>query len=212
MSTFIGEIKLCAGDFAPRGWLLCQGQILPATDYAGLVSLLGSRYGGNGNTTFGLPDLRGRTPIGTGSGPGLTPRVLGQSGGAEDVALQQTQMPPHNHIIANTPNVTNGLTVTGSGTMKCASVGGNTTDPSSAFLAKTKAIAGDNIYTTDGSQATSTMNSAALDIKATLQGDIGVTVDSQCGMAGAGLEHQNMQPWLCLNYIINWDGVYPSRS
>lgn len=212
MSTFIGEIKLFAGNFIPEGWLACQGQTLGVGSYPGLAGLLGAYYGGNGTTTFGLPDLRGRTPIGTGTGSGLTPRILGESGGVEGVRLQQAQMPAHNHVITNTPNVTNNLTVTGSGTLKCASVAGDTADPSTAFLAETKAITGDKIYIKDAGKATSTMNSAALDIETSLQGDIGVTVDSQCGLAGNGLEHQNMQPWFCLNYIINYDGVFPNRS
>ncbi|SMD33166.1 Microcystin-dependent protein [Reichenbachiella faecimaris] len=212
MSTFVGEIKLFAGNFTPRGWIACEGQILAISQYPALASLLGSLYGGNGTTTFGMPDFRGRAPIGVGAGPGLTSRTLGQFGGVEGVTLIQTQIPAHNHLITSTPTVQNNLTANATGTIKCASAAGNTADPSNAFPAETKALTGDKIYTDTATQATSSMNAGALDIQASLQGDVDVKVDSQCGMTGAGLSHENMQPWTCMNYIINWDGVYPDRN
>jgi microcystin-dependent protein len=80
---FIGEISMFAGNFAPRGWAFCDGQLLPISQYSALFSLLGITYGGDGRTTFGLPDLRGRVPLHPGTGPGLTPRTLGKKGGSE---------------------------------------------------------------------------------------------------------------------------------
>jgi microcystin-dependent protein len=94
---FLGEIRMFAGNFAPRGWALCDGQILPISQYDALFSLLGTMYGGDGRTSFGLPDLRGRAPIHAGSGPGLTPRPVGQKGGAETVTLTVNQLPAHSH-------------------------------------------------------------------------------------------------------------------
>ena len=94
---FVGEIRMFAGNFAPRGWAFCDGQLLAVSQNDALFSLLGTIYGGDGRTTFGLPDLRGRIPIHAGSGPGLSPRRLGSKGGAEKVTLTVNQLPSHNH-------------------------------------------------------------------------------------------------------------------
>ena len=94
---FVGEIRMFAGNFAPRGWAFCDGQLLAVSQNDALFSLLGTIYGGDGRTTFGLPDLRGRIPIHAGTGPGLSPRRLGAKGGAENVTLTVNQMPSHNH-------------------------------------------------------------------------------------------------------------------
>ncbi|MEP3387153.1 MAG: tail fiber protein [Reichenbachiella sp.] len=212
MSTFIGEIKLFAGNFIPRGWLACEGQILAINQYRALSSLIGNYYGGNGTTTFALPNFSGRVPLGAGTGPGLTPRAMGQFSGVETVSLVTNQIPSHNHLITNKSSVDNQLTVTGSGTLKCASVAGNTDDPADSYPAKTKAVGGDKNYTTENSQATATMNNAALDISTNLSGNIGVAVDSNCGNTGGGLAHDNMQPWICINYIINFNGVFPDPN
>lgn len=94
---FIGEIRLFAGNFAPQGWAFCDGQLLSVSEYEALFTLLGTTYGGDGQTTFGLPDMRGRVPIHAGQGPGLTPRVVGQAGGAEQVTLGVANLPSHSH-------------------------------------------------------------------------------------------------------------------
>ena len=94
---FLGEIKMFAGNFAPRGWAFCDGQILSIAQNTALFSLLGTTYGGDGRTTFALPDLRGRVTIHAGYGPGLSPKRLGEKGGVEAVALTVAQMPNHNH-------------------------------------------------------------------------------------------------------------------
>src|SRR5690349_24008377 len=103
---FIAEIVLFAGNFAPRGWAFCQGQILSIAQNTALFSLLGTTYGGNGQTTFALPDLRGRVPIGTGQGPGLAPIDLGQVAGNPSVTLTVNNMPAHNHQATTTVAVT----------------------------------------------------------------------------------------------------------
>lgn len=96
---FIGEIIMFAGNFAPRGWALCDGQLLPISSNTALFSLLGTIYGGDGSTTFALPDLRGRFPIHPGNGPGLTSVRQGQRGGSETHTLSTDNLPPHSHTM-----------------------------------------------------------------------------------------------------------------
>ena len=96
---FIGEIKLFAGNFAPRGWALCDGQLLPISSNSALFSILGTTYGGDGRTTFALPELRGRVPVHPGTGPGLSNYRLGQKSGAETNTLTANNMPAHSHNI-----------------------------------------------------------------------------------------------------------------
>jgi len=105
---FIGEIKLFAGNFAPRGYALCDGALLPISQYQALFSLLGTFYGGDGRTTFALPDLRGRVPLHFGQGAGLTSRQLGQKVGNETETLTVNQLPSHNHPSASTDTATLG--------------------------------------------------------------------------------------------------------
>jgi microcystin-dependent protein len=105
--SFIGEIRIFAGNFAPRSWALCDGQLLAVSQNNALFSLLGTTYGGDGRTTFGLPDLRGRIPIHYGSGPGLTPRSIGSRFGTETETLTANQIPPHTHNIKCTNGVGN---------------------------------------------------------------------------------------------------------
>jgi len=122
MDPSIGEIKIFAGNFAPRAWAYCDGQLLPISQYNALFSILGTTYGGDGRTTFGLPDLRGRTAIGPRTGPGLSAYKLGQRGGAEAVTLAINQMPSHNHQI------------------KAVTTGGTSTTPTNHLLADSAAF------------------------------------------------------------------------
>ena len=117
MDPFIGQIVMFAGNFAPRGWAFCNGQLLAISSNQALFSILGTTYGGDGRTTFGLPDLRGRTAMHPGTGPGLTERRLGQKGGAESVTLTEAQVPSHSHTVG------------------CVSAAGSTKDPKGALLA-----------------------------------------------------------------------------
>lgn len=102
MEPFIAQIVFFGGNFAPRGWAFCEGQLLAISQNTALFSLLGTTYGGDGRTTFGLPDLRGRSIISPGNGPGLSSISWGQKGGAETHTLNIVQLPSHNHIIAQT--------------------------------------------------------------------------------------------------------------
>lgn len=121
---FIGQIIMFGGNFAPRGWALCDGQILPISQNTALFSILGTTYGGDGRTTFALPDLRGRVPIHAGSGPGLSSYQLGEKGGVERVTLTVQELPSHSHQPrANAQDA-------------------NSDDPDGAF----SAVANENIY------------------------------------------------------------------
>ena len=97
MDAYVGEIRLFPFTFAPRNWLLCQGQLLAIRQNTALFSLLGTNFGGDGRTSFGLPNLQGQVVVGTGQGPGLSNYVVGQTGGTAGVALSMSQMPSHNH-------------------------------------------------------------------------------------------------------------------
>lgn len=101
---FVGEIRMFAGNFAPRGWAFCDGQLLAVSQNDALFSLLGTIYGGDGRTTFGLPDLRGRIPIHAGTGPGLSPRRLGAKFGTEEETLTVNELPSHGHSYSGTNN------------------------------------------------------------------------------------------------------------
>lgn len=96
---FVAEVRIFAGNFAPKGWAMCNGQLLPVSQNTALFSLIGTTYGGDGRTTMALPNLMGRAPMHPGRGPGLTSRRLGERGGVEDVALTEAQMPNHRHDI-----------------------------------------------------------------------------------------------------------------
>lgn len=99
MESYIGLIKLFAGNYAPRNWAFCDGRLLSIQENQALFSIIGTTYGGDGSTTFALPDLRGRVPMGAGAAPGLTPRALGENGGSASVALTEAQLPPHTHAV-----------------------------------------------------------------------------------------------------------------
>ena len=125
---FIGEIRMFAGNFAPKDWAFCQGQILSIAQNTALFSILGSTYGGNGTTTFALPNLSGRVPVGVGQGAGLTNRQLGEMSGTETVTLTTAQMPAHSH------------------TVNAVTADGNQNLPTNSFPANTKTL--DKEYST----------------------------------------------------------------
>lgn len=109
MNPYLGEIRIFSFNFAPKGWAMCNGQLLAISSNTALFSLLGTYYGGNGTSTFALPDLRSRLPIHQGQGQGLSPYNVGQNGGTESVTLNTQQMPQHNHNVQvfNAPGSTN---------------------------------------------------------------------------------------------------------
>lgn len=143
MDPFIGEVKLFAGSFAPRGWAFCDGQLLSVSQNTALFSIIGTAFGGDGRTTFALPDLRGRVPLGPRHGAGLSNYIEGQKGGTENVTLTTAQMPNHshslnansnpgttnvptNHVLANTAAFDNEYTATSPDTQMSTQAIGNT--------------------------------------------------------------------------------------
>ena len=186
MEPFIAQIILFGGNFAPRGWAFCDGQLLSISQNQSLFSILGTTYGGDGRTSFGLPDLRGRTAIGPRNGPGLSSYREGQKGGVQDVTLNITQMPSHNHI-ATSVSTLGGQSAPGDDDALGAgvSIASGSSSGSEIFSESTP-----NTVMNAGSVATTT------------------TVLNQ----GGNLAHTNMQPFLASNYIIALLGVYPSRS
>lgn len=174
--AFIGEIRLVGFNFAPQGWALCDGQLLSISQNTALFSLLGTTYGGDGRTTFALPDLRGRVPVNQGQGPGLSPYNIGQSSGAETVTLITSQIPAHSHAVS--ANSTAGAVDSPIGNFTSAIADPNTGALFNAFSAS----------------ANGTMN----------PGVVGITGGSQ--------PHTNLQPLLCVNFIICLQGIYPSRN
>jgi microcystin-dependent protein len=165
---FIAEIRIFAGNFAPRGWAFCDGQLLPIAQNTALFSLIGTTYGGDGRTTTALPDLEGRAPMHAGRGPGLTTRRLGDKAGAESVVLAESQIPSHSHPLVGTQEDV------------------DASSPVGNYLAT-----GNDLYSTSNG--------------ATLAG-------SSLPNTGGSQAHNNMQPYLALNFIIALVGVYPSRS
>ena len=168
---FIAEIRIFAGNFAPRGWAFCNGQLLPIDQNTALFSLIGTTYGGDGRTTTALPNLQGRAPMHPGRGPGLTARRLGEAGGSETVALNQAQVPAHTHTIA------------------ASSRPGDLADPAGRSLARSR---GGKAY-----HAPETLVPMA---------------DQAISPTGSSQPHNNMQPYLAINFIIALTGLYPSRG
>jgi microcystin-dependent protein len=170
---FIGQIQLVGFNFAPRGWAFCNGQLLPISQNTALFSLLGTTYGGDGETTFALPDLRGRVPVhsGSSSGPGLSPRPLGQRSGQETVTLNTTQIPAHAHTFSAPVSSDSGETDTPEGGVP--------------------AVASEDIY----AESTDSVGLA-----------------STTGNTGGGQGHNNMQPYLVVNFCIALTGIFPSQN
>ncbi len=168
---FVGEIRMFAGNFAPRGWALCDGQLLAISQNDALFSLFGTIYGGDGRTSFGLPELRGRIPIHQGTGSGLTPRRLGARAGDERVTLTGNQLPAHTHAAS-------------------CSTGGNSAD------------AAGHVWATDPAGFSAGFNTAADNQMAS----------TKIEAAGGSRSHNNLMPFLCVNFIVALFGIYPSRS
>ena len=201
MDTFIGQIIMFAGNFAPRDWAFCDGQLLQISENQSLYSILGTTYGGDGRTTFGLPDFRGRVPIGQGQGNGLTSRIMGEQIGIEDVTLSTAQMPIHSHAAETTIS---GSSVTAK--LKASSAEGTTNVPLNNYLAKPSNIGLQSINMYDSS-ADIEMASDAIEIDLSA-----VTANTTTDDTGGNSAHNNIQPSLVMNYIICVNGIYPSRS
>ena len=193
---FIAEIIMFGGNFAPRGWALCDGQLLSISSNSALFSILGTTYGGDGRTTFGLPDLRGRVAMHPGSGPGLTLRRLGEKSGMETVTLTTNQIPSHNHT----------ATATASGTGTGTSYGTDTQGDNGFLGGRTWAHVGANLYKDATPNVAMKAGNVTLD-------NLTVTVDNvTVNNTGGSQAHTNVQPFQCVNFIIALVGVFPSRN
>ena len=165
---FVGEVRMFAGNFAPRGWAFCDGQLLAVSQNDALFSLLGTIYGGDGRTTFALPDLRGRAAMHAGHGPGLSSRRLGAKLGEESVTLWNGTFPNHDHKI------------------QAVSALADSDSPKGRMPARGR----QPLYAPVGS--------------------LSPLPDDAIQPVGGGEAHENMQPWLCINFIIALFGIYPS--
>ncbi|QCX26990.1 phage tail protein [Nocardioides jishulii] len=168
---FVGEIRSFPFNFPPTGWAFCNGQLLPISQNTALFALLGTTYGGDGRSTFALPNLQGSAAMAPGQGPGLSEHFLGETGGVESVTLLESEMPVHTHTVRVSPD-----------------------------------------------EATSRTPSANAALATPPEGDLYGTGGSEVAMApetlaptGGSLPHNNMQPYLTMNYCIALQGVFPPR-
>lgn len=198
MEPFIGQIIMFGGNFAPRGWAFCQGQLLAISQNQALFSILGTTYGGDGRTTFALPDLRGRAPIGPGHGPGLTNRVLGQRSGTETNTMSVNQMPSHNHS-ASLSGLVGAVNVSSSDADHQVPVAGDAIG--AATIPAGRGTTPANFYIADVPDTTLSIGSISIAGGA-------VTIYNNGGQQPIN----NMQPWLGIYYIIALVGTFPSRN
>ncbi len=192
MESYAGEITIFTGDFAPQGWLFCHGQLLEIRFYAKLFSIIGTIYGGNGRTTFGLPDLRGRVPIGVNqNGTSDLPQYgPGRREGVEKVYLNAYQVPEHHHTYS--------AQVTVETELAGGNANGTSQNPKLHYFGQS--VRGDKLYTDTLSNPVEMHSNAGL-LEIQMRGNTEIT--------GGGEGHNNMAPSLAINYIICINGTYP---
>lgn len=174
-NPFVAEIRIFPFNFAPKGWALCNGQLIPLSQNTALFSLLGTTFGGDGKSNFGLPDLQGNAPLAPGQGPGLSLHDLGESGGEQTVTLLESEIPAHPHsLLASAHNAT----------VNAPAPTNSLARPNPTYIYKQPT----------GSAPLTTMS------------------DNVVAPAGGDQPHNNMQPFLTLNFCIALQGVYPARS
>ena len=183
MEPFLGQIQAFGFNFAPRGWAMCQGQLLQISQNTALFSLLGTQFGGNGQTNFGLPDLRGRCLLGMGQGPGLHNVQIGEQGGSESVTLSTLQMPQHTHA------------ATATSTLNAEGVPGDSANPQGRMLCGLP-----NLYTTPNPAQNKALSDQAL------------TTAVTNAMTGGSQPVDVESPYLGINICIAVEGIYPSRN
>lgn len=195
-NPLLAMLMMFSGNFAPRGWAFCYGQILSIAQNTALFSLLGTTFGGNGQTTFALPDLRGRFPLGTGQGPGLPNINLGEMSGTPTTTLLITNMPAHNHT---------------------ATAGSLTVVQSASTAAATTNIPGSGLVpavlpTIGGGPSGTTIKGYAPQDNTTTMGSGTVSGSVTVGIAGGSQPFSIMNPYLGMNYCIALQGIFPSRN
>ena len=192
LEPFIGEMMLAGFNFCPRGFLPAAGQLLPISQNEALYSLLGTTYGGDGRTTFALPDLRGRTPVGTGQGPGLSNIPIGAKSGGEQVTLSQAQLPSHTHTASTT--------VTADVKVRATNQRADAVSPAGNVPGRTGS--GGEVY--NAGPADQDMGTSAIQANVSAT----TTVSSTGGSQPVGTR----DPYLGMNWCIATQGIYPSRS
>lgn len=195
---FIGEIMMFAGNFVPRGWALCNGQLLSISQNSALFAILGTTYGGDGETTFALPNLQGRVPVHAGRSPGTSQYNLGETNGTENVTLTINELPAHNHTVA--------LSGTGDVSVAqgaCTAAGNTPTPGPNTVPAKVPGgVSGISAYSTTAPDTT------LLPVRTTTA----VNVSGNTGAVGKNLPVPIVQPYVVVNFIIALQGVFPSRN
>jgi microcystin-dependent protein len=172
---FLAEIRIMPTNFAPKGWAMCAGQLLPISQNTALFSLIGTTYGGDGKSTFALPNLQGNFPMHAGQGNGLSQRFLGEQSGSQNVTLLESEMPTHGHSMFGT------------------AMAGASTSPNNQQLGEAKKQRfAQNAY------GPAPLNNPGL--------------FTYTGQGGSSLPHNNMSPYLTLNFCIALQGIFPSRS
>ena len=179
-SPFVAEIRIFACNFAPTGWAMCNGQLMPISQNTALFSLLGTMYGGNGKNNFALPNLQGSAPLQQGQGPGLTEYVEGEETGSPTISLIESELPSHPHFFMASSSP--GTTETASGNQ--LGVGASGTKVQNYFA---------NLYSPNAASATTVMSPQAI------------------APRGNSLPHNNMMPYLTLNFCIALQGIFPAR-
>lgn len=182
-TPFIGEVRLFGGSFAPIGWALCNGQVMNIADNQPLFALIGTTYGGDGNTTFALPDLRSRVAVSQGTGPGRSARVIGEAAGEETVTLLESQMPAHMHTFSASTAI--------------AAEGGGAPGPTLVPGAVSVDNGGRVFVIDDGKTPHPTPETLT---------------PASCTSAGGSQAHDNLMPVLCVTYIIALAGIFPPQS
>ena len=169
---YVGEIRMFAGNFAPAGWQFCDGSLLPISENETLFQLIGTTFGGDGESTFAMPDLRGRVPLHQGLLQGTT-YLLGETGGAESITLTVNQTPIHNHALNATLNLANATT------------------PQGNVLAQTNVAGVQDFFPAPGTQPLAPVSMMP---------------------TGGSQPHENMQPYLCISFIISLFGIFPTPT
>jgi microcystin-dependent protein len=194
MEGYIAQIIFFAGNFAPRNWAFCQNQILSIAQNTALFSLLGTTYGGNGQTTFALPDARGRAFVGTGTGPGLPNVVLGELAGSPSATLTVNNLPAHNHTFTDANSVLKATDTKATSQVPSAGASlGRTSDSSPAGALP-------RIYVPSGSAPGNSFDLA------------GVTAKGTIGNTGSSQAFSVQNPYIGMNAVICMFGIFPSRN
>lgn len=210
MEPFVGEISYVSFNFAPKGWLQCDGQILPINQYQPLFALIGTTYGGDGVTNFKLPDLRGRVPLHQGWNPGGSVYTLGQTGGAENMTLTINNLPAHNHTAIATSTSTSAVSpgAKATSTLKAVNSDADKKNASGNALANAKGL--NSAY----SSAAPSVSMNAASIETTLDG-LGIVTTTNTSVninpTGNSQPFPILQPYTVVNCIIASEGIFPSR-